>query len=124
MGANMPPNEAQWPVPRAELAQPIEGDAARTRILNQEEIDWMLGYNKGPSHYTRLPIQPLDFIEQNDLPFWAGNVIKYVCRAGHKVYPGKGLAESEILDLEKAADYLTRRIRALKARIADDAESE
>lgn len=55
-----------------------------------------------PSHYSRFPIQPLDFIEKNGLSFLEGNVIKYVLRA-----PYKG---SRTEDLKKARVYLDRLI--------------
>lgn len=67
-----------------------------------------------PVHYTRYTIQPITFILQNDLPFWAGNVIKYTVRAGYKVYDGMTPKYSEIKDLEKAKRYLEMRINQLK----------
>ena len=42
----------------------------------------------GGNHYTKFPIQPYEFISKNDLSFFQGNVIKYVCR-----YQRKGGAE-------------------------------
>ncbi len=50
----------------------------------------------GGNHY-QLPIQPVDFIVKNDIPFREANVIKYVVR--HKSKNGKK-------DLEKAMHYL------------------
>jgi len=47
----------------------------------------------GGDHYKRFPIQPVEFIERNRLPFLEGLVIKYICR-----HPWKGGVE----DLEKA----------------------
>ena len=35
----------------------------------------------GGNHYTKFPIQPYEFISKNDLSFFQGNVIKYVCRS-------------------------------------------
>lgn len=37
-----------------------------------------------PSHYTRGKIEVIDFIEDQQLPYHLGNVIKYVARAGYK----------------------------------------
>ena len=37
-----------------------------------------------PSHYTRGNIEVIDFIEDQQLPYHLGNVIKYIARAGHK----------------------------------------
>lgn len=51
----------------------------------------------GGDHYKALPIQPVEFIHQNELGFIEGNIIKYVVRHKHK--NGKQ-------DLEKAAHYL------------------
>ena len=58
-----------------------------------------------PAHYSRFPIQPLDFIIANGLNFLVGNVIKYVCR-----YDAKNGVE----DLEKAKTYLERLIKETK----------
>jgi hypothetical protein len=33
-----------------------------------------------PAHYTQGSIEVLEFIEDQQLGFFAGNVIKYVCR--------------------------------------------
>lgn len=37
-----------------------------------------------PSHYTRGNIEVIDFIEDQQLPYHLGNVVKYVARAGFK----------------------------------------
>ena len=34
----------------------------------------------GGSHYKHFTIQPYEFIAKNDLTFFQGNVVKYVCR--------------------------------------------
>ena len=34
----------------------------------------------GGNHYTKFPIQPYEFISKNDLSFFQGNVVKYVCQ--------------------------------------------
>lgn len=52
-------------------------------------------------HYNKNKIQPIEFIEKNDLGFHEGNIIKYVTR-----YKDKGGVE----DLKKAEDYLKRLI--------------
>lgn len=59
-----------------------------------------------PTHYTQGKIEPIDYIEANDLNFNLGNVIKYVSRAKYK---GK-----ELEDLKKAQWYLTREIGRLE----------
>lgn len=55
-----------------------------------------------PVHYNKGKIEVIDFIEDQNLGFHLGNVIKYICRAPHK---GK-----EQQDLEKALWYLQRYI--------------
>jgi hypothetical protein len=57
-----------------------------------------------PSHYKRGSIQVWDFIADQKLDFLLGNVIKYVCRAGHKQY------EEELDDLLKAKAYIDKKI--------------
>jgi len=56
----------------------------------------------GPKYYRRGTIQVWDFIRDQELNFHLGNVIKYVCRAGHK--------EDQINDLTKAIHYLTNEL--------------
>ena len=50
----------------------------------------------GGSHYKFFEIQPYEFISKNNLSFFQGNVVKYVCR-----YQRKGGAE----DLKKIVHY-------------------
>lgn len=54
-----------------------------------------------PEHYVKGEIQPIDFIEANNLDFFEGCVVKYVARYKHK----NGLE-----DLKKAQVYLQRLI--------------
>ena len=56
----------------------------------------------GPEYYRLGSIQVWDFIRDKELNFHLGNVIKYVCRAGHK--------EDDIEDLSKAIHYLSNEI--------------
>jgi len=56
----------------------------------------------GPQYYRRGSIQVWDFIRDKELNFHLGNVIKYVCRAGHKF--------DDIDDLEKAIHYLKNEV--------------
>lgn len=51
----------------------------------------------GGSHYKDMAIQPGEFITKNNIPWYEGNAIKYICR--HKQKGGKQ-------DLEKALHYL------------------
>jgi hypothetical protein len=34
----------------------------------------------GGNHYKSMPIQPVEFIQKNDLGFIEGNIVKYICR--------------------------------------------
>lgn len=49
------------------------------------------------SHYKSMAIQPVEFIEKNNLGYCVGNIIKYVCR-----YKSKNGIE----DLNKAKHYI------------------
>ena len=57
-----------------------------------------------PSHYQRGKIEVWDFIADQELDYFTGNVIKYLCRAGHKD------RETELDDLQKAKVYIEKRI--------------
>ena len=51
-----------------------------------------------PTHYTRGSIEVWSFIRDQELDYFLGNAIKYICRAGFK-----GSKEE---DLKKAIHYL------------------
>lgn len=51
----------------------------------------------GGQHYKSMVIQPGHFIRANDIGWYEGNAIKYICR--HK-------AKNGIQDIEKAIHYL------------------
>ena len=59
----------------------------------------------GGSHYKSFLIQPYEFISKNDLSFFQGNVIKYVCRY---------LNKNGIEDLEKIIHYCELEKKKLK----------
>ena len=59
----------------------------------------------GGSHYKDFYIQPYEFISKNDLSFFQGNVIKYVCRY---------LNKNGIQDLEKIIHYCELEIKKMK----------
>ena len=61
-----------------------------------------------PNHYQRGIIEVWDFIEDQNLDYFLGNVIKYVCRAGHK--PSEDILE----DLKKAKTYLSKKISIIE----------
>ena len=60
-----------------------------------------------PQHYQRGKIQVWDFVADQKLDFFKGNVVKYVCRAGTKS------GESELDDLMKAKVYVEKAIELL-----------
>lgn len=64
-----------------------------------------------PSHYTRGNIEVIDFIEDQQLPYHLGNVVKYVARAGFK--------GDKVEDLKKAQWYLNRYIRTLEKGVSN-----
>lgn len=51
----------------------------------------------GGSHYKEMDIQPGEFIRANNLGWYEGNAVKYICR--HKLKGGRE-------DIEKAIHYL------------------
>lgn len=55
------------------------------------------GLQVGGLHYKKMPIQPVEFVHANGIPFIEGCVIKYVCR-----WRDKGGLE----DLRKAKHFL------------------
>lgn len=57
---------------------------------------------QSPPHYTRGQIEVWDFIADQGLDYFTGNVMKYICRAGFK---GERLE-----DLRKAKAYIDKLI--------------
>lgn len=72
-----------------------------------------------PQHYTDTKIEVIEYIEDKNLGFCLGNVVKYISRAGKKHSAGKTDKEKEIQDLKKAKWYLERRIKELEEGICD-----
>ena len=65
-------------------------------------------HSEAPKHYSQGTIMPWDVVLDWELDFWAGNAVKYICRAGKK--PG----EDAIDDYDKAIHYLRECIRQCK----------
>ena len=63
------------------------------------------GRQVGGKHYKDMGIQPYEFISKNNLSFFQGNVVKYVCRY---------LNKNGIQDLEKIIHYCELEILKLK----------
>ena len=59
----------------------------------------------GGNHYKYFRFQPYEFISKNNLSFFQGNVVKYVCRYKDK---------NGIEDLEKIIHYCELEILKLK----------
>lgn len=61
-----------------------------------------------PKHYyfwkEKIGIEPKDICKHFD--FFTGNILKYIFRAGLKVYQGENARFSKIIDLKKARKYL------------------
>lgn len=68
----------------------------------------------GSAHYKAMKIQPIDYIEANELGFHEGNVVKYVTR--WRQVDG-------LKDLEKAEWYIQRLIENERKRLAAEAEA-
>ena len=51
----------------------------------------------GGDHYSKMKIQPSEFINKNEMLFAEGNAIKYICRHGNK---------GRLQDLLKAKHYI------------------
>ena len=76
-------------------------------MTSKDIFDKAFPQNKqiGGSHYRNFSIQPYEFISKNDLSFFQGCVIKYVCRYKNK---------NGIQDLEKVIHYCAHEINKLK----------
>ena len=57
--------------------------------------------NTSPKHYNKFQIEPWDFIYENKLDLFEGNVVTYICR-----WKEKGGVE----DLQKALTYIEKLI--------------
>lgn len=81
-----------------------------TQVKSVEQLKEMLSKVNHPEHYNIGKIEVIDAIEDWDLDFHLGNVLKYIVRAGVK----DPLTYLE--DLEKAKWYLDRKIKTLKTK--------
>ena len=93
-------------------------DLFKINVVPNEALKWKASAGNDPvqhpAHYTKWVIQPRDFCMKNNLPFWMGSVLKYIMRAGEKTYEGLTEKESEILDLEKAKEFIESRLREVR----------
>ena len=74
-------------------SQPLySASVLNTTLQEKKATDEQIGGN----HYRDMPIQPIEFIVKNKLPFIEGNIIKYICR-----HRSKNKAE----DIKKVIHY-------------------
>ncbi len=83
------PGHSQWVVPSL--------SGTRTEFVITDEVASPLDVQIGGGHYKDMPIQPLEYMIANAIPFAEGAVIKYVSR-----WKKKGGIE----DLKKARHIL------------------
>lgn len=79
----------------------IKKDTIMTISVPTQKKNDMINH---PAHYNYATIEPIDVIEDWQLPYHLGNSLKYIARAGHKE------GNSEIQDLKKAIWYINRYI--------------
>ena len=80
------------------------------------------GRQVGGSHYKNFHIQPYEFISKNDLSFFQGNVVKYVCRYKNKngiqdlekIKKQRQLKDSAVAQLRKRSKDSLARPKATK----------
>ena len=67
--------------------------------MSKEEFNDVSAFDVqcGGDHYKDMPIQPVEFIHKNGIPFIEGSVIKYVARWRKK---------NGVEDLKKAVHFL------------------
>lgn len=85
-----------------EGAPPDAYELYRQRVMLQNEPVVKWDGQVGGNHYSKLPIQPLEYALANGLGIMEHAVVKYTTR--HKDKGGKQ-------DLEKAIDYLQKMIQ-------------
>ena len=92
-------------VPKKKDVQAIAEKVVQTIEEQTVELPKKEDVINHPSHYTRGKIEVIDFIEDQQLPYHLGNVIKYIARAGYK--------GDKLEDLKKARWYLDRYIKGV-----------
>jgi hypothetical protein len=68
-------------------ATPQDWDALKTKAPTLEEVRAVFAKNESPlekqvdgDHYSKLKIQPVEYIHANNLPFIEGCIVKYITR--------------------------------------------
>ena len=102
---------------QANLSEPDIDDCERIAVEYQNaRAKWLAlrkkpGMVKQPPHYARFKIEPMVAIQDWKLPFALGCVVKYIVRAPHK--------GNELLDLEKAEEFLRRYVEMRRAELQE-----
>lgn len=52
--------------------------------MSEVKVVSALDKQEGGNHYKDMVIQPVEFIDANQIPFLEANVIKYICRHASK----------------------------------------
>lgn len=91
-------------VPKKQKEETVEQtiDEPEVKVVELPKKEDIINH---PSHYARGKIEVIDFIEDQQLPYHLGNVIKYIARAGYK--------GDKLEDLQKARWYLDRYIKGV-----------
>lgn len=76
-------------------------------------MDKALDRQEGGGHYKSLTIQPVEYIQKNNIPYLEGNVIKYITR--HK-------SKNGLEDLKKAKHYIDLIIELEYPKVQDNAQ--
>ena len=63
----------------------------------REKLTNSMDKQVGGNHYSKMAIQPIDYIVKNDIPYMEANAIKYITR--HR-------SKNGAQDIEKAIHYL------------------
>jgi hypothetical protein len=90
-GPSHVPTESMAPNPTYKL-----DERKADRRAGEDRRD-ALSVQVGGDHYKKMAIQPVEFIRANNIGYFEGNVIKYVCRHQNK---------DGLRDLKKARHYL------------------
>lgn len=62
------------------MPKPLVDDDVDQIDTQDEDKANPLNEQIGGNHYSKMAIQPVEFIEANHLPFIEGNIVKYACR--------------------------------------------
>ncbi len=92
-GARLHLSGAGWEVAKRILTQPTPEQRVTAARFDQAATERQVCGD----HYKSLKIQPIEYIDANNLPYLEGNVVKYVTRHASK---------NGVQDIDKAIHYL------------------